>query len=335
MNRLNVIGLDTPHGYRTVELLQGDIAQLDFQADILVVSAFRGDYSPLHGTVLGALKVAHGMDVKALSGRPEYDLRTPLCIWISTGLDAGPAHRLMCVEMIGTGLPTADVLVNVFAGLALADAKGIPIRLVAMPLIGTGNQRMDPKEIASLLVPRAESYLQRSYGAESLYFVELDADRAQLIADAMDAFLGRSRVVLPQEQLVGYLREDIRNFFLRAKTRFSSRSDHLYNEWIQLLQAPAVRSSEFGVASRKLVEFILADLDVPDQPLYKRIRALEERGDVAPWVCGYMHLLRHFGNESAHENQRGSGRRPPVIAPPDLTAGLFCVERLLEFWLNE
>jgi Domain of unknown function (DUF4145) len=335
MKRLNVIGLDTRHGYRTVELLEGDISTLDFAVDLLVVSAFRGGYEPIPGTVLGTLMSQHGIDVDALSHSAELDLRIPLGVWISAELSSGPMDRLMCVEMKGTGLAPSTIFENVFAALALAEAKNIPVQRIAMPLLGTGNQRMNAAEIVALLVPRTRSYLERAYSGESIYFVEIDGSKAKLISDAMDAHLGRSHVALPQEQLVGFLREDVRNRLLQAKALFESSASRLFNEWIDLLQAPLVRSSEFGVAARKLVELILTQFEVPNQVLYKRIRYLEERGDIAPWICGYMHLLRHFGNESAHESMAAGGRRPSVISPADMTAGLFCVQRLLEFWLAE
>lgn len=334
MKRLNVIGLDTRHGYRTVELLEGDITKLDFRVDILVVSAFHRGYQPVPGTLLGSIWAEHGIDVKALSQQPEYDLRASLSIWISTELSSGIASRLMCVEMVGAGIDIEHALDNVFAGLALAEAKNIPIRRVVMPLLGTGDQRLNPADIAALLVPRTRTYLERAYGAGTLSFVEIDGVKAGLISYAMDAYLGRSHVTLPQEELVNFLREDVRNRLLNAKELFEGEAVYVYEEWIQLLQVQTVRSSEFGVAARKLVELILTKLRVPNQILYKRIRTLEQRGDVAPWICGYMHLLRHFGNESAHIPGRDE-RKPPIVASSDLTAGLFCVQRLLEFLLNE
>ncbi|MGE4068630.1 MAG: DUF4145 domain-containing protein [Vicinamibacterales bacterium] len=65
--------------------------------------------------------------------------------------------------------------------------------------------------------------------------------------------------------------------------------------------------------------------------LHQRIRNLEEQGHVAPWICGYMHVLRHLGNEAAHE-QGLTPRVPPVVDQSDLGLCLLCVERLLRFW---
>lgn len=45
---------------------------------------------------------------------------------------------------------------------------------------------------------------------------------------------------------------------------------------------------------------------------------------VALWLCAYMHVLRQLGNEAAHENASGADRIPAIVAPGDLTPGLFC-----------
>ena len=85
---------------------------------------------------------------------------------------------------------------------------------------------------------------------------------------------------------------------------------------------------------RKLVELILNSRRVPQQKLYQRIRTLEESKEVAPWICGYMHVLRHLGNDSAHATDSEHTSIPREVAPGDLVTGLFCVLRLVEFSLD-
>ncbi len=55
MSLINSIEIDTNSGYRSFELHQGDITQLGFPVDGMVVSAYAGGYTSLPGTVLGAL----------------------------------------------------------------------------------------------------------------------------------------------------------------------------------------------------------------------------------------------------------------------------------------
>jgi hypothetical protein len=122
---------------------------------------------------------------------------------------------------------------------------------------------------------------------------------------------------------------------LRLRGRISRRQangEHVREDWLRLLSQDEIRSVEFGVAARKLVEFVVTSLGVTKGALAQRIRELETLGRVAPWLCAYMHVLRQLGNEAAHESGAGSGRIPAVLSPADLTAGLFCVQRLLDAW---
>jgi O-acetyl-ADP-ribose deacetylase (regulator of RNase III) len=332
--RENVIGFDTPFGYRTVELLRGDITTLPERVDILVVSAFSRDYDPLPGTVIDALDRRLGIRLDDLARTPAIDLRDALSVWLSRELPDGPVARVLCAELSGGHHGTDEILENVFAALLLAEAKRVEAGSVAMPLLGGGHQQLPPREVAELLVARAYSFLQRSHSCGRVQFVEIDHQRAASISDAMDQHLGRVRVTLPKEQLVASLRQEVRHRLLASEDLFFNGSESLRTEWLVLADQEEVRSTELGVAARKLVEALLNRLVGAGQPLFKRIRTLEEKGTVAPWICGYMHVLRHLGNESAHEQPTG-GRRPPTVSPEDLIAGLFCVQRLLDFWIAE
>ena len=46
-----------------------------------------------------------------------------------------------------------------------------------------------------------------------------------------------------------------------------------------------------------------------------------------------MHTLRIFGNEAAHERD-ATERRPQTLTERDLAVCLFCLERIVAFWLE-
>lgn len=332
MSQLNIVGVDTRHGFKTLELHEGNIAGLDFRVDVLVLSAFAGSYLPSPGTVIQALLHKHRIDVEAESENAALDLRAALGVWVSRCFDpAVPIGRLMCVEFYGSGLEVEEILDNVFAGLTLLEAKGISVTTVALPLLGTGLQFLPPQEVAEELIPRARSHLSRSMTTKRIVFVEIDPQKAQLVSEGIDQALGRERVTLPQQQLVAALRQDIQHRIQHSGHLFRG-GEHVREEWLKLLSAPEIRSVEFGIAARKLVEYYVTTLGVTKGPLAVRIREVETQGRIAPWLCAYMHVLRQLGNEAAHENVSGSNRVPALLAPADLTAGLFCVQRILETW---
>jgi hypothetical protein len=335
MRRLNVLGLETRSGYRTMELFEGDVTSLQQHADVLVVSSYVGDYAPVPGTVIGALEAQLKVSVAGLSRTPAYDFRDSLGVWISRRLDVAPFTRILCAELTGQPLATGEVLENVFVGLSILEAKGGQIGSVVLPLLGTGSQGLDEETVIRSLLHAGELFLGRSLGAQTLRFVEHDTGRAERLANAMDKVLGRVTVSLPKQELVESLRQDIRNRLYQATALFELPDSSLRNDWLGLLAASEVRSFELGVLSRRLLEVLVTKLmGASKEPLYSRIRALETSGKVAPWICGYMHVLRHLGNEAAHETAAASDREPPRLETVDLALGLFCVERLLEFWLG-
>ena len=333
MRSLNVLGVETVRGFRTVELFEGDLTALEFAVDVLVLSAYAGSYSPVSGSLIESLEVRLGLRVADCAHRPALDLRDALGTWISEELTPPvPFARVLAVEMRGSPRPLGEALDNVFASLMLLSAKGVRTRTIALPLLGAGSQRLDSGHIAQELVSRAKVYLDLAPHTSRLIFVERDTTRAEEVARAIDQALGRHKVNLPQEQLVGALRQDVMHRLQHASTLFAPDCLDIRDEWLRLLQQREIRAADFGVSGRKFVELMLSRLRVPQQKLYERIRALERLGTVAPWICAYMHVLRHLGNETAHNSAMDVSRQPPTIAPADLTAGMFCLERLLDFW---
>src|SRR5690348_1102201 len=99
MDPINQIGIDTRFGYRTFELYEGDLTRIGCQVDILVASAFKGNYEATKGTVVGALQRSLGLDVAHLASTCDFDFRDALGIWISKPIEGREFTRLLCVEM--------------------------------------------------------------------------------------------------------------------------------------------------------------------------------------------------------------------------------------------
>jgi hypothetical protein len=161
--------------------------------------------------------------------------------------------------------------------------------------------------------------------------VEKDTERAAALSEALNRLLGRPRVELPKGRLVVDLKLEL---CARLDQELVLNDVALFREMRRLLAQDDVRSFEIGMLARRLVEFVVDDLlgrSSVSESLAARIARLREKG-VASWIQSYMHTLRFFGNESAHEKSI-AGQRPPYVSEDDLAICLFCVQRLIDFWM--
>ncbi|MGH7848110.1 MAG: hypothetical protein ACREQW_23450 [Candidatus Binatia bacterium] len=172
--RLNIVGLDTAWGFKTIELYEGDLSADGISFDLLVASAFAGGYNPRPGTLFGDLKINQGIDMRDEETTAEYDFRRPLGLWISRELHGHSFRRILVLEMIGMQWPMEECIKNAFAAVAAVSAKGIDVRTLAMPVLGAGNQGIPPSEILPPLLRAAEASLRRHELPERIVFVEKD-----------------------------------------------------------------------------------------------------------------------------------------------------------------
>ena len=179
---------------RGIVLYHGDLARIpaEHAVDILIVSAFPDDYSPTRTSLIGSLDDA-GLSVADLAARKDHDLRSSTGFWLSRPL-TGPGRglnigRVLCFEPRVLGSPP-DVVGELFRGLFPflnddADA------MVAMPLIGAGDQGWSPGEMVPALLDASVQWLSRGLPIKELKIVERSADLAQQVADEFDKFINQ------------------------------------------------------------------------------------------------------------------------------------------------
>ncbi len=333
MRLINEIPLETPFGFRTIELHEGDLTRLDAPVGAIVASAFGGGYVPIPGTLFRSLRDNLGIDVEALLHDAEYDFRDSLGIWISRPLVGQPFGRLLCVELIGGAQPLPEALDNLFVGLAVLEAKGVPIQSIAMPLLGAGNQGIPPDRILQGLLPAARRAINRLESLDRLLFVERDQTRAAAVSQALDLSLRRSTVRLRRSDALSPVRQELLTSVQRHQYLLPPAHATLAGELRRILEAAAPSAIEVGIVGRRLVEFVANEIHGgrPGVDLLQKIETLRAFG-VAPWLQSYMHVLRVVGNEQAH--QKGQDRRrPPFVEAEDLTVCVFCMLRVWEFWV--
>lgn len=156
-----------------IQLVVGDVTAIpDEEAvDLLVVSAFPGDYLETPTSVIGAL-ASHGISVKALARNKEANLRESNC-WLSHPLNRPDfnVRQLLCFEpkrLLPTIAADQDVDNGHFMQAAVDDlfralipfVNGPPwISSVAMPLLAAGDQGEDPLEMLRAMVYAATHWL--------------------------------------------------------------------------------------------------------------------------------------------------------------------------------
>ncbi len=178
---------------KTLSVRQGDLCKTEESYDVLVCSAFKGDYAPTSGSLIGALSRWKGIPVEKLAKTPELDLKMMGC-WLSKEI-LGNFRRIACVELLDPwSLRDVDckneiMLKSAFSTLRYmleqASIRGIPVRTVALPVLGTGDQGIELYYIAGPLLNQCIQALETIDGLEVITFYERNGNKAQETADML------------------------------------------------------------------------------------------------------------------------------------------------------
>ena len=334
MKPLNLIDIETPWGFRTFELHQGDITQLDMDVDVLVVSAFKGNYAPVPGTIIEALLNNLQIDLRELAKAREFDLVDVFGCWTAQVVPKNKFGRIICAEMVGGKLEAKEVVENVFAVLSMLEMKNIKPETLALPVLGAGQQQLSATEIIKNLLDCAVRYMHQSSSIRKILFVARQENRAKELDQAMNGLLGRVKVVVPRGDWYDHTRRQILTS-IQTGAQLAGKNTSVFVDAQRVFSSDQIRSFEMGIASRRLVEFVVANLLGKNvgADLCGRIDNLSTVG-VAEWLRSYMHTLRIFGNESAHEKQK-LHRKPAVISEGDISVCLLCLAQVLQFWIAQ
>jgi len=148
----NTIEVETEHGLCEIELCFGSVTKLKEKIDVLIISAFPGDYTPTRTSVIGALKRDLEISIRELAMNKEEDLRKLCSCWWSKKLDAKlPFDRIMCFEGgFKKNTRPPSTISEIFRSLvSLCGNEDIT---VMTPILATGNQGYSEQLILRLLV---------------------------------------------------------------------------------------------------------------------------------------------------------------------------------------
>lgn len=154
-----------------ISFIHGDLTKVlcDAPVDALLVSAFKGDYAQTEFSLIGALGRA-GVDVGKLAEQKADNLRTAGRCWLSQRLPEQQARelgftRIICFES-ERGESMEERMMAIGQALSVV-AISHHVVSIAMPLLATGDQGHDVREMLPLLLEslsrqmRTGSRLQR------------------------------------------------------------------------------------------------------------------------------------------------------------------------------
>lgn len=168
---------------RRIQLFQGDLTAVPAQhaCDVLVVSAFEGNYAPTRGTLVRALH-DKGISVAKLAFDKEEDLRKDFCCWLSKELvppvDGVPFKRILGFEPEVKG-KAPKVVGDIFRALDPFVHGPFQVRSVALPVVAAGNQGYSHEAVLPPLFDAAWNRLSEGYPLRTIKIVAHGDDSAR------------------------------------------------------------------------------------------------------------------------------------------------------------
>ena len=332
MELINLLEIKTDRGYRHFKLYHGDITELDFRVDLLCVSAFKNSYIPTPNSLIGALKRNRGIDLQTLARNPALDLRNIEHSFITQDISDERIGRILCLEMIGSGhLTLEDALDGLLATLYKAELKGLTITSLMLPLLGTGDQGIDPVTVIRLLVRKMEYLLTTSREIREVILVDRDKFRAEQLNVAMNSLLGRKPVLFQLDSIKSLVIHNIKKLETEYRTLLA---DKAIQDVFREIDKTSIDPTKLSIELRVMSEYMLNRLftEVRGKSLVDKIRHMESQ-EIAPWMTSYFHLIRVFGNAHAHDETKK--KIDHELIESDLLIILFGLERIVQFFVEQ
>lgn len=187
MRLLDELVVTSHMGDHTIELYHGDLTDMPDEAvDLLVVSAFPDNYVPVKRSLIGAL-YRKGIVIRDLAQDKAEDLRESFSCWMSHPVehksDGINFDRILVFEPRIKGAP-ADVVGDIFQSI-IPFIHGEPhIRSLAMPVVGTGNQRFSGIEVLQSMLDAAVNWFLLGLPVDTIKIVEFQELKAMELKGA-------------------------------------------------------------------------------------------------------------------------------------------------------
>ena len=342
MKPLNIVELEHKKGFISIEIFQGDLTNMGFHIDLLVVSAKRNSYYPTTGTLIKALKDNLSINIKELEKQQKINLKSALNCWVTNKHNSDHFNNILILEFDNSEknkkFSIKQVFKNMFITISVLQQMGIEIKTIAMPALGTGWLKLNFETVITSLLEEIKIQIdQNTVLLNRLIFVEYSKEKASKLSHSLDKVLKRVDIKIPVDEIMTNVKKEI----LKIVKKNTSKEFNESETFMFLKNTFADKNSKsivYGIACRRLIENLLTVKYFSNEAdnqlsFFKKINLLKEK-DVANWIISYLHVIRIFGNESAHDLSH-SDRIPGNIEAKDISLLLFCVQRVLEFILIE
>ena len=184
MKLLSQINIERLRETAVIQLLQGDLSAIPTEhvTDILVMSAFPGDYIALKGSLIYALN-EKGLSVEALAQEKETDLRNQLNCWLSKPLSLADQQKfnfkkILCFEP-GEKIKEPQESVSDIFRCINTFAFDEENNVLAMPIIGTGYQQVPIQKMLPALLQACCFWLQNGLPLQCIKLVVHSNEKAK------------------------------------------------------------------------------------------------------------------------------------------------------------
>lgn len=177
---------------KAIEVWCHDLTTFPQYIDLLTVSAYLDSYHNTNKSLIGALWQNLHLNVGELLNNPYIDLRSHVGCWLSNEIEDLTAHmhfgRIGCISLNGIDAESGHImnrLRSYFHMLDLAADAGIAMETIALPIIGTGSQKIQIEDILLPLMNEVISLMKRNSSVKKVLFVERDWDKANEAAELL------------------------------------------------------------------------------------------------------------------------------------------------------
>jgi hypothetical protein len=193
MKLLSQIIINRLQGNAAIQLFQGDLSAIpaEHQTDILLMSAFPGEYIALERSLIKAL-ADKGLSVESLANDKESDLRKQLNCWLSKPISTADQQkfnfkRILCFEPGDKIKEPEEVVGDIFRCINtfVFDEES---NVISMPIIASGYQHIAIQKILPALLETSCFWLKNGLPLDTIKLVVHNPEKTSLAFPIFENF---------------------------------------------------------------------------------------------------------------------------------------------------